>query len=270
MDGSIAPTLVIKPTLLVKKVEELCVRLATPEVEVGYLKVAPKMTLVVCNSAIVRQKSHCVVFIDEVWVCIDEFFYRTPKGGYCGLVLIEGNSKTIDLVLILHYQEWIVVEITKEFDVWFDSPVILVWFEQLLPVEETRVEAAHVTVWYTASVDDIVLDHVIAGSGGPGLVDRGGLKPMFTRDLTILCFRAGNFCCQLFKVLGEWFLVQEDIIVHELFVESIFHLFHAIKYSGQVAIPCQNDDGGIGFTILRWNSEVVAVFLRNGGFVGWF
>ena len=45
-----------------------------------------------------------------------------------------------------------------------------------------RVEAAHVAVWHTSTVDNLVSNHGFPCSSGTLFVDRSRLEPMFLRD----------------------------------------------------------------------------------------
>ena len=55
----------------------------------------------------------------------------------------------------------------------------------------------------------------------------------------------------LFKLFIERLLVEEDIIVAEILVEPIVHLFHAGDNTGQVAIPGKDNYGGVCFPCRR-------------------
>jgi len=59
--GRISPSLIVKSTLLVQKLDKLRVRLASPEIEVTDLKVAPKVATIVSLSAVVGDEPHCVI-----------------------------------------------------------------------------------------------------------------------------------------------------------------------------------------------------------------
>jgi hypothetical protein len=68
----------------------------------------------------------------------------------------------------------------------------------------------------------------------------------------------------------EWLLVEEDIVIFELLIESVFHLLHARANSWQVTVPSQHDDGCIRLAQLRRDRRVVAILIRNRGMVRWF
>lgn len=46
------------------------------------------------------------------------------------------HRHTVLFVLILHDQEWVVVEITEKCDIRLDSPVVLIWLEEFVAIEE--------------------------------------------------------------------------------------------------------------------------------------
>jgi len=78
VDRCISPTLVVKSALLIEEVEEFAVRLASPEIEIADLEIAPKMATIIRLSSIVGYEVHSVVFRHQFWVRIQELFYSIP------------------------------------------------------------------------------------------------------------------------------------------------------------------------------------------------
>ena len=47
------------------------------------------------------------------------------------------------------------------------------------------------------------------------------------------------------ELVRERFFVHEDVIVVMLVIEHVFQLFHAREDALQIAVPGQDDDGGV-------------------------
>ena len=54
----------------------------------------------------------------------------------------------------------------------------------------------------------------------------------------------------LFEIIGEVFLVQENIRIVVFLVESVFHLLKAFDDSGEVTVPRQYDKSRVGSSVL--------------------
>lgn len=62
----------------------------------------------------------------------------------------------------------------------------------------------------------------------------------------------------LLELIRERLFVEKDIGITETLVEAVFHLFDTLHHAGDIAIPCQHDDGRIGSTI-RYKRDVVVL-----------
>lgn len=67
---------------------------------------------------------------------VDELFDGVPEGRNGGFIFVEGDGKAIDFFLILHDQEGIKINVTKELDIGFDSPVVSVLVDEGVSPEE--------------------------------------------------------------------------------------------------------------------------------------
>ena len=60
----------------------------------------------------------------------------------------------------------------------------------------------------------------------------------------------------LLELIRELLFVEKDVGITETLVEAVFHLFETLHDAGEIAIPCQHDDGRIGSTI-RCKRDIV-------------
>jgi hypothetical protein len=138
------------------------------------------------------------------------------------------------------------------------------------------------------SIDDIILDHSLACSCSFPLVYPTWLEPVVVRYQSVLggtirdfgrasVQRVSNLTPESSgnvlpppEVVGERFLIHEDIVVTEFLVETIFHLFHAREDTIKVAVPRQDDDSCVSLPLpRRRHCVIVIITVRYGCFVGW-
>jgi hypothetical protein len=61
----------------------------------------------------------------------------------------------------------------------------------------------------------------------------------------------------LLELIRERLFVEKDVGRTETLVEAVFYLFETLHDAGEIAIPCQHDDGRIGSTIRHKRDIVV-------------
>jgi len=132
----VAPSLVVEPAFAIEVLEVLRVRLAAPEVEVPDFEVGPEVAFVVSITVVIRDETERVIFGHKLRIRFHEFFRSIPERRDRLDVLIEGQSKSVELVIILHEQERVVVHVAIEVDSRFYTPLIVEVFEKLVSVEE--------------------------------------------------------------------------------------------------------------------------------------
>lgn len=187
MDRSITPSLVEETAITVKRVEEVSVGFAAKPVQVANLKVGPEMAVVVILAAVVAQEAHGVVCSNVLGVVLHELLGAVPES-LDGLgVLIQAKNKAVLLATLVHDAERIVVDIAIQLNGGLNTPVVFVVHHERLSEEETRFEAAHVTVTDGVTVDDFTLSHVLAHLLGLVLVNPLGERPMLGGNLAIVC-----------------------------------------------------------------------------------
>ena len=55
---------------------------------------------------------------------------------------------TIFLIVVLHEEEWVVVDIAKELDTGLDTPIVIIWLQKLMSEEKSTFKSTHVAVGY--------------------------------------------------------------------------------------------------------------------------
>jgi len=113
VNWGVSPALIVEPALGVKMLEELHVRLATPESQVTNLKVTPEVALIIRLTAVIGKETHAIIFRKVLWVHLDEFFGGSPERWYRLNILVKGNGESINLLIILHEQEWVIVYVAE-------------------------------------------------------------------------------------------------------------------------------------------------------------
>lgn len=105
-----------------------------------------------------------------------------------------------------------------------------------------RVKTAHVTIRYTAAVDDVVLDHLVPPRRRLRFVDPLGLEPMVMRDEAKLDRARDDVRDARLELVREWLLVEERPRVLELAVELVLELAHAADRAVDVAVPREHEN----------------------------
>lgn len=156
--------------------KELHVSFAPPEIQITDFEVAPEMASVVSLSAVIGEELECAILRNVFGVCLHELylslnllgqrlssrkatrtFDSVPKSLDGLAILRQRYSESIDLLVILHEQERVIVHVTVELDVgpvprhrgqsWqaqilqqdlLDSPIVVVLLKEVVPEEELR------------------------------------------------------------------------------------------------------------------------------------
>ena len=75
------------------------------------------MASVVRFAAIVRQELHSVILRHHSRVLLQEVLHFLPECRDSRSVLVQRNGETVNLHLVLHHQERIIMEVAEELDV---------------------------------------------------------------------------------------------------------------------------------------------------------
>lgn len=139
-------------------------------------------------------------------------------------VFVQAENETVLFLVVLHILERIVMNITEQFDARFDPPVVFELVQQRMAEKEAGFKSTHVSVAHGVTVDDLSPTHILTNSLRLLLVNPRRERPMFHWNLSVVCLarhqRGGN----LFEVVVEGFVVQENPVIVVIPVESIFHL----------------------------------------------
>lgn len=93
-----------------------------------------------------------IVFSNSSRVMVNPTACQTQGEG----VQVKGSeTRTVDLVMVLHVQERILVDHAVEVDVWLDAPVVFVLLQERVAEEEPGVEAAHVAIRHAPCISSV-------------------------------------------------------------------------------------------------------------------
>lgn len=154
MDRSITPALVEEAACTVKVVKVILIRLASEEVHVCNLEITPKVTrreplstFVVCWSPLVIcEPFDGAVLMKVVWMIGKELNSLGPQGRQGFGFVIQRNGEAVGLVVVLHVSEYIIVDIAKEVNFRFDTPIPSNVFERWVFVKHAAIPSAHLMV----------------------------------------------------------------------------------------------------------------------------
>ena len=261
VDRSITPSLVEETAVLVKRLEEIEVRLAAEpgqatNLKVGplenvsfrsskYLKLTYEMALVVVFTAIVTEEAHRVALSNVLGVVLHELLGASPESGNGVDVLVERKNETVLLVVLVHDAERIVVNVAEELDGRLNTPVVFVVHHELLSEEETGLESAHVTVADRVTVDDLALMHILTDLAGLLLVNPLGEGPVLLGNQTIVSLtraeRSGNFL----ELLIERLVVKENPVIVVSAVETILNLANGLGNFPNILVTGESDKSSV-------------------------
>lgn len=150
MNGRVSPSLVEESSCFVEPFKIVEVRLGSPETKVADFKVGPIVGADPCIlNALLRVVAQEVItwILGEVLGMLGEELLRLgPQCRHSLFVLVERHGEAISLVVHLHKDERIVVEIAIELDTWLDTPIVVQIEREVVAEEESRLVSAHVAV----------------------------------------------------------------------------------------------------------------------------
>lgn len=280
VDGSITPSLIKETTILIKRLEEIEVRLAAEPRQATNLKVGPlamisfesakymsetyEMALVVVLAAIITEEAHGVTLGDMLGVVLHELLGAGPEGRNGIDVLVEGENETVLLVVLVHDAERIVVNIAEELDGGLNTPVVFVVHHELLSEEETGLESAHVTVADRVTVDDLALMHILANLLSLLLVNPLGERPVLLRNQTIVSLTRAERSGDLLELLIERLVVEENPVVVVSTVEAILNLADGLSNLPDVLVTSKSDKCSVHTRARSGALEVVPARVVGG------
>ncbi len=156
MHRRIPPSLIKEPPSAIQMVEIVLIHLTPPKVHIRDLEIAPEMTRRVSVRFLVVSRPPLFVLeprsgvdgavFDVIRVGLDELEGFGPEGGDGLGGVVEVDGEAVGFVVVLHVAEDVVVDVAKEMDFGFDSPVVAYVLEGGVVVEKTAVPAAHLVV----------------------------------------------------------------------------------------------------------------------------
>lgn len=143
MNGCVAPSFIEESTCSVKMVEVVLVCLAAPEVQVCHFEIAPEMARCVTiglvpvdrSTSAVGQESLSSVFVQILRMLSKELICFRPESWDRFWCIVESYSETVSFVVVVHVTEHVVVDVAKEVNVGFDTPIVLHIFQGRMLVE---------------------------------------------------------------------------------------------------------------------------------------
>ena len=191
MHRSIAPSLVEEATRPVQIIKVSGVLLASEELHISDFKVGPEMTgrITICSlgvlgaELVIGDPIHHVVVRKIGGVCGEELLGLGPESWDTLRGVKEVDRETVRDVVVGHVAEDIVVNITEELDLRLDTPVVTVFGESRMLVEQATVPAAHLMVGHLVAVLYVLLLQDLRGLFEEVPVDPFGNVPVLLRYL---------------------------------------------------------------------------------------
>lgn len=165
MNGRVAPALIEETSSTIQVLEVVVVLLAPEEVQVSNLEVRPEMAgrisvgdlVMLRTDHIIRNPIHHVVLIQIARVRGKELLGFGPEG-LDGLGrIIQVDSKSVGLVVILHITEHIVIDTAEELNFRLNAPIVAIVFEGGVLVEHAAIPTAHLVVGDLIGILDVFL-----------------------------------------------------------------------------------------------------------------
>jgi hypothetical protein len=228
VDRSVTPSFVEETTGLVEVFEVVSVGLRPQEAKTADFKVAPEMAKVIGVSFIVREEAHVVALGDVLRELGHKLSDGLPESWDGFLVLVEGEGEAVFLLVVLHVEERIVVDIAEELDIRLNTPVVFVILEEFVFEEKAGFEAAHVAVGDGVTVDDFTLSHILADGGGFVLIDPFWEAPVFLWNETVLGLSGNETGGDLLELIIEGLVVEENPIVVVFAIEAVLDVANGL------------------------------------------
>lgn len=203
------------------------------------------MTLVVGLATIVTEEVHGVVLGKVLRVVLHELLGAVPEGRDGLNVLVQAENEAVLLLLLVHNTERIVVDIAVKLDGGLNTPVVVVVEHQFLAEEKSRLESAHVAVADGITVDNLALGHVFTDLLGLLLINPLGERPVLLGDQTVVSLAGYERGSNLLESVIERLVVEENPVVTEAAIETIFDLTDGLGNLPNVAVASQSNKGGV-------------------------
>jgi hypothetical protein len=162
---SIAPSLVEETTRPIQMVEVSRILLAPEELHISDFEVGPEMAgrITISSLGVLRAKLvicepvHHIVVRNIGGICGKELLGLGPKRWDTLRSVEKIDGETVCDIVVGHVTENVVVHVTEELDLGLDSPVVTVFGESGVLVEQATIPAAHLVVGDLVTILDILL-----------------------------------------------------------------------------------------------------------------
>lgn len=94
------------------------------------------MAMVVGHAAIITQKAYRIVLGNVLGIVLHKLPSAVPQGRYGLHIFVQAEHEAILLLILGHIEKRIVVDVAKQFDGGFDTPVEFVVEHKRLSIEE--------------------------------------------------------------------------------------------------------------------------------------
>lgn len=137
------------------------------------------------------------------------------------------------------------MDIAVKLDGGLNTPVVVVVEHQFLAEEESRLESTHVAVADGITVDNLALGHVLTDLLGLFLINPFGERPVLLGDQTVVSLAGYEGGSNLLESLVERLVVEENPVITEAAVETVFDLTDGLSNLPNVAVASQRNKGGV-------------------------
>jgi hypothetical protein len=247
VNWGISPSFVKEAALLVQKVKILGVGARSEESQTSNFKVTPEVAQIV-GALIVAEHFQRILWMNNLLILFYEFFNSIPESRDGLDIFWDHNCKPIILVVGLHEYKWIVINVTGKLYPWLYSPVVVIFLKERMAEEESRIVATHVTVWQRSAVDNISLFHAFSCFVSLGYVYPARIAPVFRWNGSKAQFAGRQPFHGAFEALIEWHIVQEDVRIIKLVVETLLKHGNSMVETINVTVPGEDDNRRLDFT----------------------
>jgi hypothetical protein len=204
-----------------------------------------KVAVVVRLAIVVADELHRVALDNVLGERLGKVLCGGPEGGDGLNVLVQAEDEAVLFLVAGHELERVVVDVAEHLDAGLDAPVPLVVEHQGVAEEEARLVAAHVAVADGVAVDDLLLLHFVAHTGGLVLVDPLGEGPVLLGDPAVLCLARDEGGGDALEFVVKVIVIEEDPVVVELAVEAVLDLADRVGNVPDVRIAGKGDKGSV-------------------------
>lgn len=259
VNRSITPALIEETACMVQGRKVVDVGIGAEPVEIAYLEIGPEMAVVVRLSFVIADPFEGVALDDVLRVGCGEVLDGVPEGGNGLDVFVQAKGEAVLFVVLGHELEGVVFDVAEQLDAGLNAPVPLVVHHQGVAEEEAGFVSAHVPVADRIAVDDLLFLHLFADLGSPVLVDPFGEGPVLLWNLAVLCLAGYESGGDLYELVVEVVVIEEDPVVVELAVEAVLDMADGLGDLPDVRVAGEGHEGCVhARAISRGRRQLIA------------